>query len=214
MPEHPLVEFVYSTFGKSLGDLLLVGYASEQAQKKASFKFYAPRRGVTKTWIVDAASRALPRGNEPLILAALLKFLVLRIDLDEPGNVSPSLEFDMQKLLAEVGRDGTCISEEETGEIIEKYISISYTISEWEPKGTKGYSSTRAKGSYTLLSRYTTLAYKDEGDTRAMRLVDRVAFYDDFVEGLKRGEITFAGMKLGQRQPTKSLLFLPPVLSI
>jgi hypothetical protein len=203
MSEHPLVEFIYSTFGEPLGALLLVGYGSEQAKKKASFKFQVSRGGITKTWIVDVSSHALPSGREPLVLAALLKFLVLRVDLDDPSNVSHSVEFDMQKLLEEVGRDGTRISEERAREIIEKYTSISYTIREWDPKGPKASRRARTRGYYTFLSNYTTLTYSDEGDTRARRLLDRVSLYEDFVEGLKRGEIIFAGMKLGERQPDK-----------
>ena len=208
MPEHPLVEFVYSTFGEPLGALLLVGYASE-AEKQASFKFRASKGGATRTWIVDVTARSLPCGREPLVLAALLKFLVLRVDLDEPSYVSRSFEFNMRELLEEVARDGTRMSEEEADEIIEKYAGLSYTLREWEPKGPKAFTRARARGYYTFLSGYTTLKYRDEGDTRARRLVDRITFCEDFVEGLKRGEITFAGMKLGQRQPDRSPPFFP-----
>ncbi len=213
MPEHPLVEFVYSTFGEQLGALLLVGYAGG-AEKQASFKFRAPMGGATRTWVVDVTARALPRGREPLVLAALLKFLVLRIDLDDPSYVSRSFEFNMRELLEEVARDGTRMTEEEADGIIEKYAGLSYTIREWEPKGPKAFRRARARGYYTFLSGYTTLNYRDEGDTRARRLVDRVTFCDDFVEGLKRGEITFARMKLGQRQPDRSPPFSPFVLSV
>lgn len=208
MPEHPLVEFVYSTFGEPLGALLLVGYAGE-AETRASFKFRAPMGGATSTWVVDVTARALPCGREPLVLAALLKFLVLRVDLDDPSYVSRSFEFDMQKLLAEVGRDGTRLSEEEADEIIEKYTGISYTIREWEPKGPKAFTRARARGYYTFLSGYTTLIYRDEGDTRARRLVDRVTFCEEFVEGLKRGEITFARMRMGERRPDRTPPFFP-----
>lgn len=207
MPEHPLIEFTYSNFGEPLGALLLVGYASE-AEKQVSFKFRAPMGGAKRTWIVDVTARALPCGREPLVLAALLKFLVLRVDLDDPSYVSRSFEFNMRELLEEVGRDGTRMSEGEADEIIEKYAGLSYTLREWEPKGPKAFRRARARGYYTFLSSYTTHTYRDEGDTRARRLVDRVTFCEDFVEGLKRGEITFAGMKLGQRQPDR-----PPPLS-
>jgi hypothetical protein len=208
VPEHHLVEFIYSTFGEQLGALLLVGYAAE-AEKQASFKFRAPRGGATRTWVVDVTARSLPRGREPLVLAALLKFLVLRIDLDDPSYVSRSFEFNMRELLEEVARDGTRMSEEEAGGIIEKYASLSYTLREWEPKGPKAFTRARARGYYTFLSGYTTLNYRDDGDTRARRLVDRVTFCEDFVEGLKKGEITFAGMRLGERQPDRSPPFFP-----
>ena len=135
------------------------------------------------------------------MLAALLKFLVLRVDLDHPSNVSRSFEFDMQKLLGEVGRDGPRMAEEGVDEIIEKYTGLSFAIREWEPKGPGAFRRARGRGYYTFLSSHTTLTYRDEGDTEEKRLVDRVTFSEDFVEGLKRGEITFAGMKLGQRQP-------------
>jgi hypothetical protein len=50
---------------------------------------------------------------------------------------------------------------------------------------------------------YTTLQYGDEGDEQPRRFVDRVNLASDLVEGLKRGEITFAGMKLGDIWPEK-----------
>jgi hypothetical protein len=213
MPEHALVEFIYSNFGEPLGALLLVGYTSE-AENQASFKFRASMGGATRTWIVDVTARSLPCGREPLVLAALLKFLVLRVDLDDPSNVSRSFEFNMRELLKEVGRDGTRMSEEEADEIIEKYAGLSYTIREWEPKGPKAFRRARARSYYTFLSSHTTLTYGDEGDTEAKRLVDRVTFCEDFVEGLKRGEITFAGMKLGQRQPDQPPPLFPFVRSV
>jgi hypothetical protein len=212
MPEHPLVEFIYSTFGEPLGDLLLVGYGSHQERQQVSFKFRAPKGGVTQTWIVDVTAYALPCGREPLVLAALLKFLVLRVDLDYPDKVSNSFEFDMERLLAEVGRDGTRFSVEEAEEIIEKYTKISYTLREWKTKVPKAHKRARAK--YSFLSGYTTFTYGDEGDTQAMRLIDRVTLYEDFVEGLKKGEITFAGMILGERQPERPFANFPFVLSL
>jgi hypothetical protein len=212
MSEHPLVEFVYSTFGEPLGALLLAGYAGE-SEKQASFKFRASKGGPTRTWVVDVTAHSLPCWKEPLVLAALLKFLVLRIDLDNPSYISRSFEFNMHELLEEVARDGTHMTEEKADEIIEKYTGLSYTIREWEPKGPRAFGRVRARGYYTFLSSYTTLTYKDEGDTEAKRLVDRVTFSEDFIEGLKRGEIIFAGMKLGQRQPDQLPPFFPFPLS-
>lgn len=200
MSDHPLVEFIYSTFGEPLGDLLLVGYASECAEQKTSFRFNAQRGDSNGTWMVDVTANEMPCRKEPLVLAALLKFLMLRIDLDDPGHVSSTFEFDMQKLLAEVGRDGTIITEEAADDIIEKYTKISYAIREMERKSAKARKIKRGGGYFTFLSGYRTLSYKDEGDDHYKRLVDRVTINGDFVEALKRGEITFAGLKLGERQ--------------
>jgi hypothetical protein len=46
-----------------------------------------------------------------------------------------------------------------------------------------------------------------DGDVHYKRLVDRVTISGDFVEALKRAEITFAGMKLGERQLSQAKTF-------
>jgi hypothetical protein len=200
--EHPLVAFIYEAFGKQFGDLLLVGYGREPTEQEASFEFTETGGEGTDSWTVEVRARPLPGGKEPLVLAALLKFLLLRIDLDDESHVSPSLEFNMQALLEEVGRDGTLMSAAEVEEIIDRYVKISY-VRNAQPQEDEVNPRERTKGQYRLVVGYTTLTYKDEGDERRRRLVDRVDLILELVEGLKGGEITFAGMKLGERQPGK-----------
>jgi hypothetical protein len=202
MSEHPLVAFIYEAFGKQFGDLLLVGYGKEPTQQEASFEFTEMGEQGTVSWTVEVIAHPHPGGKEPLVLAALLKFLLLRIDLDDERHVSPSLEFNMQVLLEEVGRDGTLMSAAQVEEIIDRYVKISY-VRNTQPQEGEVNPGERTKGQYRLVVGYTTLTYKDEGDERRRRLVDRVELFPALVEGLKDGEITFAGMKLGERRPGK-----------
>jgi hypothetical protein len=107
MPEHSLTEFIYAEFGKPLGDLLLVGHGHIEAGRKESFEFNAPRgRDAPRTWLVEVTARVLPRDIEPLILAILLKFLLGRVDFDDPEYVSGTFEFNMDNLLRELAREG------------------------------------------------------------------------------------------------------------
>jgi hypothetical protein len=206
---HPLVDFIYAEFGKPLGDLLLVGYGSKTAGQKASFEFTEQTAMGTASWIVEVSARPLPQGKEPLVLAALLKFLLLRIDLDNERNVFHNFEFNMQALLEEVGRDGTRMTAAEAEEIIERYVLTSYHLRDAEPRPGLVRPRERTSGHYLLVVGYTTLLYRDEGDEQPRRLLDRVNLASDLVEGLKRGEITFAGMKLGERQPDNSFAGFP-----
>lgn len=205
MEEHPLVAFVYDTFGRPLGDLLLVGYGSARATQKKSFEFTAPRGGKTAgRWVVDVTGE-LPRGNEPLVLAALLYFLVFRVDHDEHMYVSDSFEFDMGNLLKEVGRDGqTRMSPEEAQHIIEKYVGLSYTLRELEPGADVVEARSRVMGLRTLFISYTYFFNRGDDDAEPMRIIDRVRIDKELVGGLKRGELTFAGMRLGKRRPART----------
>lgn len=214
MSEHPLVAFTYETFGKQLGDLLLVGYGNESAGQKASFEFTESTGKGTASWIVEVSARRLPSGKEPLVLAALLKFLLLRIDLDDEVNVSHNFEFNMQELLEEVSRDGTHMTAAEVEEIIERYAGTSYHRREAEPRSGSVRPRRRTSGLYLLVVGYTKLIYGDEGDEHPRRLIDRVNLTSDFVDELKRGEITFAGLKLGERRPEKQAPDFPFVLSM
>jgi hypothetical protein len=204
MVEHPLVEFIYSEFGKPLGDLLLVGYGSAQAGRKESFEFNAPRGGGdVRRWAVDVTGGELLSGNEPLVLAALLKFLLFRVDHDNEMYVSDSFEFNMQNLLREVRRDGrTSMSPEEAHQTIEKYVRLSYTLREVEPGADLAQARSRTVALHTFLSSYTYYFEREDYDAEPVRLINRVRINKEFVEGLKCGRLLFAGMELGERAPS------------
>jgi hypothetical protein len=203
MGEHPLVEFIYAEFGKPLGDLLLVGYGIAHAGKKESFEFNAPRGGIdVRRWAVDVTASELPRGDEPLVLAALLKSLLFRVDHDHEMYVSDSFEFNMQNLLREVRRDGrTSMSPEEAHKAIEKYVRLSYTLREVEPGADLAQARSRTVALCTFLSSYTYYFEREDYDAEPVRLINRVRIDKEFVEGLKGGQLLFAGMELGERAP-------------
>jgi hypothetical protein len=203
MPQYSLAEFIYAEFGQPLGDLLLAGQGRLYSGRKESFEFTAPRGGdALKTWLIEVTARALPRDIEPLILAALLKSLLGRVDLDDPEYVSGTFEFNMDNLLRELARAGyPGVSAQEVHDTIVKYTRLSYTLRELVPKTFGPPTKSRARGTYTFLYGFTYLIEREAGGTGPTRIVDRVKINEEFVEGLKRGEITFAGMKLGERLP-------------
>jgi hypothetical protein len=94
---HHLVEFVYSTFGKSFGDLLLAGYNEERSWKTRKFYIIEEVSGVSVEWEIEVAGKSSPIRHEPLVLAALLKLLLHRPAL------SYLLEFEMSEMVKELG---------------------------------------------------------------------------------------------------------------
>jgi hypothetical protein len=203
MSLHPLVDFIYSEFGKPLGDLLLAGYGRQPGGRKESFEFHAPWRGkAARTWLVEVTARSLPGDIEPLVLAAILKLLLDRVDFDEDKYVTATFEFNMDNLLRELARDGmTRVSAKEAHQIILKYTGLSYALRERITKPFGPPTKSRVRGNYTFLRGYTWIVDRDGSPAGQMHLLDRVTINEEFVEGLKRGEIIFAGMTLGKRRP-------------
>lgn len=131
----------------------------------------------------------------------VLKFLLLRVRLDDAWNDSHGLEFNMSELLEEVCSDGTSMTADEADEALDNYARITYRLHGPEPLGSESAPGVRAESWRTLVYSYTTIKYWDEGAGRLRHLVNRVNLDKEFVGGLKRGEITFAGMDLGRIQP-------------
>src|ERR1041384_78102 len=96
MSVHPLTTFVYETFGQQFGDLLLARYGAEPSSKNRKLYLTEAAAGREVGWTIEMIARRLPRRDEPLVLAALLKLLLSRPSLSE------YLEFEMDELLAEL----------------------------------------------------------------------------------------------------------------
>lgn len=203
MSLHPLVDFIYSEFGKPLGDLLLAGYGRPPGGRKESFEFHAPWRGkAARAWLVEVTARSLPGDIEPLVLAAILKFLLDRVDFDEDEYVTATFELNMHNVLRELARDGTTrVSAEEAHQIILKYTGLSYALRERITKPFRPPTKSRVRGNYTFLRGYTWITDRHADAPEPTHIVDRVTINEEFVGGLKRGEIIFAGMTLGERRP-------------
>jgi hypothetical protein len=76
MSAHPLTTFVSETFGQQFGDLLLAGYGAEPGGKCGRL-YLAERDGrVEAGWVIELVAHRHPFGDEPLVLAALLKLLL------------------------------------------------------------------------------------------------------------------------------------------
>lgn len=96
MSAHPLTTFVSETFGQQFGDLLLAGYGTEPGGKCGRLYLTEQDGGVEARWVIELVTRRPPYGDEPLVLAALLKLLLRR------PSTSHYLEFELGQLLAEL----------------------------------------------------------------------------------------------------------------
>jgi hypothetical protein len=191
---HPLVEFVVDAFGLPIASLLLAGYGREHPEQEERFEFTVKREGGDITWKVVVEGRSLPFGNEPLVLAALLKFLLLRIRHDEM-YVSYGLEFIMEELLREVRQDVIEMTEEDVERIIVKYSKVSYRTEVWDGRRAQKYKKPMPRSESSLVVGYTSPIYDDDWGGTPRRLFYRVSLSIDLVQGLKNGLFTFAGMR-------------------
>jgi hypothetical protein len=199
---HPLVEFVIDAFGLPIASLLLAGYGREHPEQEERFEFTVKREGGDKTWKVWVEGRTLPFGNEPLVLAALLKFLLLRIKLDHM-YVSYGLEFSMGELLREVRQDVIEMTEEEVERIIVKYTKVSYRTEVWDERRAQKHKKPVPRSESRLVFGYESPVYEDDWGGIPRRLFYRASLSIDLVQGLKNRVFTFAGMKLGPVNPVQ-----------
>src|SRR5215204_1818038 len=94
MGAHPLITYVYETFGQQFGGLLLAGYGEEPGGAPGRIYVIEQAVGEETNWVIKLVTNRLPRGKEPLVLAALLTLLLRR------PNISHRLEFKLDELLA------------------------------------------------------------------------------------------------------------------
>src|ERR1051325_9284137 len=98
MSAHPLTTYVYETFGRQFGDLLLIGYGAEPGRARRKLDLTDSADGVEADWVINLVASRLPCREEPLVLAALLKLLLGRPSISqylkfEPGELLTTLQW-------------------------------------------------------------------------------------------------------------------------
>lgn len=134
------------------------------------------------------ASRPLG-GDEPLVLAALLKLLLSR------PNLSNRLKFEMGEVLAEIQWPDDPDTLRQVKEVIVGYTCLLYD-KRVDTRAARRASATSEGGCYHLLTGYVR-----DGDFIARGALDKtggsVYFDDGFILGLREGRVFFAGIDFG-----------------
>lgn len=188
---HPLAEFVYSTFGKPFGELIMVGYGEISPPEKRSFSFTEEYDGGEIEWVMDVTSSHPLREQEPLVLAAVLKLITGK------SGTAQRFEFRMRELLDELGWVHTRASERAANRILEKCVYVNFH--KYESEGARErYKKANAEwGRYKLISGYVVSRTRDPGEQMPGRVKHCVDFDGEFVRGLGEGRVLFASLDFG-----------------
>jgi hypothetical protein len=180
---HNLELFIKRTFGDQMGAILLAGYGSEVGLREASQGVLgAAEGGGEEIWVIEISGN-LPHGEEPLVLAALLKLLLSK------GPLGVRFDFAVEDVLAELGWQDRRFARDAVDNAVRKYTGLSYT--------RKREVGAEARGMYTLVTGYDQITGGVTEGGRRTRVLDRVHFHPRFIEGLRSFRITFAGLDFG-----------------
>jgi hypothetical protein len=191
---HPLTTFAYKTFGQQFGDLLLAKYGAKPGGSHKKLYLTESKAGAETIWEIELVAHRPPCGNEPLILAALLKLLLSRT------SISPHLEFEFGELLAELQWRDDSSTRQQIETAIGVYVRLLYDT-QVDTRAGRGASETAGGGYYHLLTGYVKGAKSGLGGA-LVRTLGIVYFDTAFIEGLKRGRVCFAGIDFGSLQIT------------
>jgi hypothetical protein len=194
MSAHPLMRFVYETFGKQFGSLVLAGYNAEPSGGRRRVYLTESEDGAETDWVIELVSSRLPCGEEPLVLAALLKLLLSRPVISNP------LEFEMGELLAALRWKDDSDTRRQVEEVIVGCASLLYD-KRVDARAGRRTSATSEGGCYHLLTSYVRGA--ESGTGGELVRTSRVVYFDSgFTRGLKEGRVYFAGIDFGPLQAT------------
>jgi hypothetical protein len=182
-----LAGFVRQTFGEQFGAVLLTGYSEEGDFHESSLHLKEPAGGAAEAEWQLVIIGNVPKGEEPLVLAALLKLLL------SCSPLTPTLEFDHEVVLSELGWPDTPSRRTLIDGAIKKYYGLTYMKME-QHSGT-------LRGMYSLIISYdqaSEIRREDGGETYETRVYNSVTFHPQFIERLNDSRITFAGLELGE----------------
>lgn len=186
---HHLVEFVRRTFGEEFGAVLLAGYGEEAAFSELTLNLVESAGGAGEGEWQLVVSGNVPSGQDPLVLAALLKLLL------SGAPLSPTLEFNPEEVLAELGWPDTPVTRALIDGAIRKYLGLIYAKRMRPPSGM-------LRGMYALLVGYEQAEEKHVGGGET-RTYNSVTFHPQFIERLNSSVITFAGIEFGELDLTE-----------
>lgn len=190
MSAHPLTTFVTETFGRQFGDLLLAGYGAEPDGKRWKLYLTEQDGGVEARWVIELVARRPPYGDEPLVLAALLKLL-----LNQP-SISHHLEFELSELLAELRWREDADTRRKVETAITSYVRLLYD-KQVDARAERRTLAVEGGGYYHLLTAYVRRTKPDSTGGSLVGTLSGVDFDTGFIEGLRQGRVYFAGINFG-----------------
>jgi hypothetical protein len=187
---HHLVEFVRQTFGEQFGAVLLAGYGEEAAFRELTLNLVDSQGGAGEGEWQLVISGNVPSGQDPLVLAALLKLLLL-----SGAPLTPTLEFNPEEVLSELGWPDTPPARAVIDGAVRKYLGLTYARRMRPPSGM-------LRGMYALLVGYERADEKHIGGGSETFTYNSVTFHPHFIERLNSSVITFAGIEFGELNRT------------
>lgn len=188
---HPLEEFIRHTFGDPFRRVVMAGYANAPGARPGPLSLPPDGGGGRRRFLELRGGNPPPSGDEPLVLAALLKLLLSRPEFHR------ELEFSTAELLTELGWEDTGLVQRGVDHTIEKYATLAYF--RYEEGGERGVLDglTGEWGYYSLVTGYSTETATPRGRAQGRRLRNSVRFDEDFIRSLGEGRVIFAGVDFG-----------------
>jgi hypothetical protein len=195
MRAHPLTTFVSETFGRQFSDLLLAGYGAEPGGRRKKLYLTEQNDGVEAGWVIELVARHPPYGDEPLVLAALLKLLLSR------PSISNHLEFEPGELLRELRWQEDAGTRRKVETAITSYVRLLYD-KQVDARAGRRASAVAGGGYYHLLTGYVRGTKPDSTGGSLIGTLSGVDFDARFIEGLRQGRGYFAGINFGTLNQT------------
>src|SRR5437588_10828088 len=192
MSTHPLTRFVYETFGQQFGDLLLAGYGAGPGGGRRKLYLTESEGEAEAAWVIELVATRPPCGDEPLVLAALLKLLLSGL------IISQRLEFKLSELLAELQWRDDSSARRQVEKAIVAYVRLFYD-KRVDARAGRRAPEMDGGGCYDLLTGYIR-RLRSGTDAVPERITRGVYFDTGFIEGLKQGRVCFAGINFGPIQ--------------
>lgn len=190
MSANPLVTFVYDTFGRQFGDLLLTGYGAQPGGARRRLYLTESADGVEAYWVVNLVTRRLPCRDEPLVAAALLKLLLSR------PSISQYMKFDLGELLTLLRWRDDASTRRRVEAAIGHYVRLLYD-KQVDTRAGKRPSAREGGGYYHLLTGY--VREDKSGAGASLPRASREVYFDSgLIKGLKQGRVCFAGIDFGE----------------
>jgi len=186
---HPLTIFLYETFGQKFGDLISAGYGDEPNSRHQRLHITESKAGEAIHCTIELVGDYLPCGDDPLVLAALLKLLLSR------PSISHCLEFELNELLAELQWRDDVGTRHQVQTTIINYARLLYDKQVGIQAGQRKSAFTE-EGCYHLLTGYVRGTESDVSGVMG-RATSGIYFDASFIEGLRRGRVYFAGIDFG-----------------
>ncbi|MDQ3802755.1 MAG: hypothetical protein M3416_02740 [Acidobacteriota bacterium] len=176
-----LLTFARTEFGEHLCALLLAGYGEDEVRRRRTF-VVTPRAGAGRERQVILATddpSGLPRGQDPLVLLALLKSLWLS------GRVSTAgVSYTPRALMRTLGRVESGTSRAAVERAVERYFNLSVAAEDVleTGAGARPLSLTRM---HRLVISYDHEEESGADDRRHGRAQSRLRFNPDLIEALR-----------------------------